>query len=73
MNLVIKSTGRDLLGDLSDLFYNSYDNHDCHLSPEDSCSACDQYFEYIDWLEIRDAMVEGEIEQMLLEKHGDSN
>lgn len=22
-----------------------YDNHDCHLSPEDSCSTCSMWFE----------------------------
>ena len=29
-------------------YIQKFDDHDCHASPEDGCSACDDYREYRD-------------------------
>lgn len=44
-----------------------YASHDCHLSPDDSCQTCVDYF--ISLKDIHDTHTEMEIEQELLAKH----
>lgn len=36
-----------------------YDNHDCHLSEEDSCEACVEYWDFIN-NQIDDKIIEGD-------------
>lgn len=30
--------------------YFGYDDHDCHLSPNDSCEVCEKYYKLPNWL-----------------------
>ena len=40
-----------------------YDNHDCHLSPHDSCSACEAWFEQ----EFNSKYAEGDFDDRMIE------